>query len=560
MRRSFQHITFTMIAVLGSVVLVASAAAQAQVQVAGAGPAWTMARDREVVDEMDKTERMLVLTPAGPLVVQLELTVDGAPFRSPRERLVDQVLSSSDTDGDQQSTWAEALANPRFGFGRLAGLRANPESTAQVLKLYDLDGDGKLDRFEARQFLAMVSGGPTFAVSPYFMAQTRWPDLKLLLDRNQDLTLSAEELASASDLLARRDADTNEWLTVTELGLPDPGYGGAFVPATTSALVTVLGPTLDIATLHTLFTQVYRAAGESLRVADLPALGTWLQGLDANGNGELSVDELAAINGVAPQVLLAINIGAAGDLPAGMHLVSLAAELGSPEQVAKVSEGQITLRLAGVTVQFRHSDQQALFNYEESVKATMMAYDTDKNGYLELKELESQMGLGAQFEIWDANSDGKVFAEELQYSFDQQMAPQLTLISVMGANDGNALFATLDGNGDGRLGLREVRQARAGIQSLDINQDGQVDAVEVPDMIGITISRGAAYGGYPGMNVNAASLLDADTPDWFVRMDRNGDGDLSPQEFLGTPEQFSTLDANADGLVDQAEGKAAITK
>jgi hypothetical protein len=40
-------------------------------------------------------------------------------------------------------------------------------------------------------------------------------------------------------------------------------------------------------------------------------------------------------------------------------------------------------------------------------------------------------------------------------------------------------------------------------------------------------------------------------------MDRNGDGEVSPEEFLGSREQFDKLDLNHDGLIDTAEAAAA---
>ena len=46
-------------------------------------------------------------------------------------------------------------------------------------------------------------------------------------------------------------------------------------------------------------------------------------------------------------------------------------------------------------------------------------------------------------------------------------------------------------------------------------------------------------------------------PIWFQRMDRNNDGDLTWQEFLGHREDFYALDADRDGLIDPEEAEQA---
>jgi hypothetical protein len=40
-------------------------------------------------------------------------------------------------------------------------------------------------------------------------------------------------------------------------------------------------------------------------------------------------------------------------------------------------------------------------------------------------------------------------------------------------------------------------------------------------------------------------------------MDRNGDGDVSRREFLGTIEQFRRIDSDGDGLIDVVEAERA---
>ena len=42
-------------------------------------------------------------------------------------------------------------------------------------------------------------------------------------------------------------------------------------------------------------------------------------------------------------------------------------------------------------------------------------------------------------------------------------------------------------------------------------------------------------------------------PLWFRKMDRNGDGDVSRKEWLGTEEDFRKIDTDGDGLISAAE-------
>jgi hypothetical protein len=43
-------------------------------------------------------------------------------------------------------------------------------------------------------------------------------------------------------------------------------------------------------------------------------------------------------------------------------------------------------------------------------------------------------------------------------------------------------------------------------------------------------------------------------------MDRNGDGVISPREFLGPPEVFRELDTNGDGVISPQEAARAARR
>ena len=44
-------------------------------------------------------------------------------------------------------------------------------------------------------------------------------------------------------------------------------------------------------------------------------------------------------------------------------------------------------------------------------------------------------------------------------------------------------------------------------------------------------------------------------PLWFQKLDRNRDGDVSRNEFVGTAEQFREIDADGDGLISAEEAE-----
>src|SRR5262245_40634282 len=213
----------------------ADAARRAAARLPNYGAAYAV---RQTVDRTDPLERMLILTPAGPLVVEASMTNDGQSFHEPREKLVDELLAAADTNKDGKSTWGEAVANSRNFFIGQFQYFGNEEQRKQYIDSLDLNKDGLVDRYEARTMIAGRAGGGDFLLSAspgygfagggggvvvtpqgqYVAAGGAGSDLRGLLDTDGDGTLSAKEIDAAPERLKSRDADDNDVLEASEIG------------------------------------------------------------------------------------------------------------------------------------------------------------------------------------------------------------------------------------------------------------------------------------------------------------------------------------------------------
>jgi Ca2+-binding EF-hand superfamily protein len=123
----------------------------------------------------------------------------------------------------------------------------------------------------------------------------------------------------------------------------------------------------------------------------------------------------------------------------------------------------------------------------------------------------------------------------------------------------------LDANGDGRLSPREMRTAWQRLGTFDRDGDGLISREEMPRQVQITINPGLPNLGVvqPGRIVppRRTEPMVGNTPAgprgplWFRKMDLNGDGDVSRREWLGSPEEFSRIDTDGDGLISLEEAE-----
>jgi Ca2+-binding EF-hand superfamily protein len=188
--------------------------------------------------------------------------------------------------------------------------------------------------------------------------------------------------------------------------------------------------------------------------------------------------------------------------------------------------------------------------------------DADTNGYLEKEELEAeplfQLGL---FDQIDTDADEKVFSEELESYVRERAEMKAMSCRVNIFDTGSGFFQVMDHNNDGRISEREMRSSDVSLKSLATDANPGVSQDEPSRRYHIEFSRGSFLLFGSGQQVSKQSISFntqvAVGPPWFVGSDRNNDGDLTWNEFLGHREDFHFLDLDQDGLIDPIEATRA---
>jgi Ca2+-binding EF-hand superfamily protein len=509
-----------------------------------------------------RAERLVLFTPRGPLIVHLEISIEGQPQYLAVEQVLQEAARAAGAKGDEDPTWDELMASPRIASGQFGNAAINgPAERQRLSKQFDLNRDGRAQRNELAAFLAQdIADGRAFAVravNEFRGGFKQDSPLFVLLDEDQDGQLSAAEMSAATVRLRSRDADDDDVVSLAD-----------FRPRTVGEVTTRRGGRrlgravelnkLEVDSIYYTLCELYN--GENgLDAASFALTPSLLARLDSDRNGKVDQQEIVALVDARPDLLLKVSFGPAssGERQPTIELAQMSDDLVAAGAAAHPASGRLNVALAGFDLDVSVDDLATDAGPLAAATARFAMLDADKNGVLEGEELKAA---GLDLSEVDENGDGKLSLEEIQEAAGKQRRYGWVQVQARVGEADDPLFSWLDLNHDDRLTLREMQGAAGRLGQLDADGDGVVSAAEIPDRLTCTIVRGAPANdaaprgpARPRGNPNAQ----AKSPRWLTAMDTNGDGEISLREFLGTAEQFEKLDVNGDGFLDTSEAQQA---
>jgi Ca2+-binding EF-hand superfamily protein len=456
--------------------------------------------------------RVAILTPGGPLIADVTLTIDGHPQHEAFDELVKGVLAAADTDKDKRATWKELSDNKEYLKTQPGGDRpAPPRQLKMWTDEYDRNKDGQIQPDEAASWLGRDAGvkASPFSVRSsrsYFSVPSAASRVWKLVDADDDGHLSAAELQSGSDTLFSLDdnADgvvTSEEVTSLREQLRLDSDQATIVDRAANPFAALyLEPDFDHDRLQYLLNDLY-APRQDLHPSSFPALAKEFELLDENSDGDLDQDELAKLLTTKPHLKLSIDFSR-GDTP---------------------DKNKATLTIVDHIPAIELIAQPAADRIAVSLGATRLSFS----------------------------------AHDLLLGQDPAQAAVASQLKLMVHDQSDPLVEMLDSNADGRLGEREIATSAQRLMNFDANKNGQIDTNELPYSMVVAFLRGEQPGEQSFYRPQSARLLStSDARSWFSHADFNGDGDVSRREFLGSSEQFSKLDSNADGFISAGEAKS----
>lgn len=443
----------------------------------------------------------LELLLAGPRQVRrihLRISIDGRPLAEVWDDIFVAIVAFFDRDGDSVLNEEEARRLPNsFTLRQLAWAQIAPKAGAIPMASLDRDHDGRVYAAEFADYSRRQGLGDLLVSTGAVLSADRLTDALLQhVDIGSDGVVNESEWRSAAPTLLPLDRNADELIGPGEL------VGAVVYPGATGSKLTTAIPESEIP----------KKVGPTARLYVIASSHH-----DRSAKAE----------------------------PADWRMdVELAKGIVPPLDIDAIFErdaDRVRWRLRGADGQLATRFLQG----RELFDARFDEMDANKDGAVERSEIKDVRRFEEMIAIVDRDADGRLSRAEQTRWLDllEKIASGYVNLTVLDFSAG--LYELLDQNTDGGLSQRELLGAWDRLTKEKCIVEGRFDRSRFPQQWLATLSRGqptAPFG-------NPLRL----GPDWFVVMDRNGDGDVSHAEFLGDASAFQSLDFNSNGAIDSAE-------
>ena len=505
-----------------------------------------------------------------PYLIRLHLQVNGRSFRGNWDESVAHLFRYLDVDGDGLLSKKEAALVPSKTqwVQLMTGTIVEPDAAPEFAELSGSPTATKATR-QHFSFYYRNSGAGALQIEWGWRppGQDRLSDtLFQQLDKDKDGSLSRDELLAAQHTLRALDVNGDDLIQAPEL--PASGYYPSFnfrsttdeQPVPANFPFAIVQANAPAATLAAIVRKRYdRDKDGKCSRDELPLERSVFDRLDTNHDDRLDAEELAGWRKLPPDLefLVSLEPGARKDI------LLLPEADGKPNRLTALlppsRDGAVRIPLAEKQLEVARYAQRA-----KARKELLKQFDklAGKDGVLGEKQIyQPPFTFVALLRLADRNGDNRLSHKELADYFDVQEKFLFRTSYLTVVDRGASLFELLDADHDGRLSPRELRTAWKRLSVWDRGNTGRIARQQVPRQFQIVLSYGQSRAALPIFQPGFADLpLIRDTsrgPLWFRKMDRNGDGDVSRNEFLGTIEQFRRIDADGDGLIDVSEAERA---